>query len=89
MWLIIAALVGLVLLLWGVWRLTDHFPSRYRRFGIGEIQEAIDARFGRFGPFWRQRYHQDIEQVENAQTAGRNDPCPCGSGKKYKRCHGR
>jgi preprotein translocase subunit SecA len=21
-------------------------------------------------------------------TAGRNDPCPCGSGKKYKKCHG-
>jgi hypothetical protein len=21
-------------------------------------------------------------------TAGRNDPCPCGSGRKYKRCHG-
>lgn len=21
-------------------------------------------------------------------TAGRNDPCPCGSGKKFKRCHG-
>ncbi len=20
---------------------------------------------------------------------GRNDPCPCGSGKKFKRCHGR
>ena len=20
------------------------------------------------------------------QTAGRNDPCPCGSGKKYKKC---
>jgi len=20
--------------------------------------------------------------------AGRNDPCPCGSGKKFKRCHG-
>ncbi|MDE2765178.1 MAG: SEC-C metal-binding domain-containing protein [Chloroflexota bacterium] len=19
---------------------------------------------------------------------GRNEPCPCGSGKKYKRCHG-
>ncbi|MGA1224907.1 MAG: SEC-C metal-binding domain-containing protein, partial [Phycisphaerales bacterium] len=19
---------------------------------------------------------------------GRNDPCPCGSGKKYKHCHG-
>jgi len=23
-----------------------------------------------------------------AQAIGRNDPCPCGSGKKYKRCHG-
>jgi len=21
-------------------------------------------------------------------TVGRNEPCPCGSGKKYKRCHG-
>lgn len=21
------------------------------------------------------------------QRAGRNDPCPCGSGKKFKRCH--
>lgn len=23
------------------------------------------------------------------QNVGRNDPCPCGSGKKYKKCHGR
>jgi preprotein translocase subunit SecA len=25
----------------------------------------------------------------NEQKTGRNDPCPCGSGKKYKRCHGK
>ena len=24
----------------------------------------------------------------NEYMAGRNEPCPCGSGKKYKRCHG-
>ncbi len=24
----------------------------------------------------------------NAKDVGRNDPCPCGSGKKYKKCHG-
>ncbi len=24
----------------------------------------------------------------SAPTVGRNDPCPCGSGKKYKKCHG-
>ena len=23
------------------------------------------------------------------QNVGRNDPCPCGSGKKYKNCHGK
>ena len=26
--------------------------------------------------------------VAAAQQAGRNDPCPCGSGRKYKHCHG-
>lgn len=24
--------------------------------------------------------------MENARNAGRNDPCPCGSGLKYKKC---
>ncbi len=27
--------------------------------------------------------------VRYGQKVGRNDPCPCGSGKKYKQCHGR
>ena len=27
--------------------------------------------------------------VRQGQKVGRNDPCPCGSGKKYKHCHGR
>ncbi|HSR01404.1 MAG TPA: SEC-C metal-binding domain-containing protein, partial [Methylophilaceae bacterium] len=26
--------------------------------------------------------------VREGQKIGRNDPCPCGSGKKYKQCHG-
>ncbi|MFH0992953.1 MAG: preprotein translocase subunit SecA [bacterium] len=28
------------------------------------------------------------QPVRVAKTIGRNDPCPCGSGKKYKYCHG-
>ncbi len=28
-------------------------------------------------------------QVNTVPKVGRNDPCPCGSGKKYKQCHGR
>ena len=27
--------------------------------------------------------------VREGQKIGRNDPCPCGSGKKYKQCHGK
>jgi len=27
--------------------------------------------------------------VRDEQKVGRNDPCPCGSGKKYKHCHGK
>jgi hypothetical protein len=40
--------------------------------------------------------YQDDDDEEPVQTirrtepkTGRNDPCPCGSGKKYKHCHGR
>ncbi len=30
----------------------------------------------------------DQKQAISEKKAGRNDPCPCGSGKKYKKCHG-
>jgi preprotein translocase subunit SecA len=29
------------------------------------------------------------QPVKAVKKVGRNDPCPCGSGKKYKKCHGR
>jgi preprotein translocase subunit SecA len=31
---------------------------------------------------------QRVQQIRVAPKIGRNDPCPCGSGKKYKNCHG-
>jgi len=30
-----------------------------------------------------------VEPIHSGKTAGRNDPCPCGSGKKYKKCCGK
>ena len=42
-------------------------------------QQAIDSS--------RQQAKQMPVHVE--KKVGRNDPCPCGSGKKYKNCHGR
>ncbi len=35
-----------------------------------------------------ERLLNPLEPVRAAPTPGRNDPCLCGSGKKYKRCHG-
>ncbi|MDZ4810621.1 MAG: SEC-C metal-binding domain-containing protein, partial [Bacteroidota bacterium] len=29
------------------------------------------------------------EPIKVGPKVGRNDPCPCGSGKKYKQCHGK
>ena len=31
---------------------------------------------------------QEAPVVRNERKVGRNEPCPCGSGKKYKQCHG-
>ena len=36
-----------------------------------------------------QRPVEKTMPVKNGPRVGRNDPCPCGSGKKYKNCHGR
>ena len=35
------------------------------------------------------REQQKHEPVRAQKMPGRNDPCPCGSGKKFKNCHGR
>jgi preprotein translocase subunit SecA len=42
-----------------------------------EAEEGVDADNPSATPF-----------VREAPKVGRNDPCPCGSGKKYKQCHG-
>jgi uncharacterized protein YecA (UPF0149 family) len=53
--------------------------SRPMQAAIEAFDAAIDGRRPgeRRGPL-----------VREAPKVGRNDPCPCGSGQKYKRCHG-
>lgn len=39
--------------------------------------------------YWKPRRKSAVQTVQrDAPKTGRNDPCPCGSGKKYKNCHG-
>ncbi len=35
------------------------------------------------------RAQQPLQPIVREKLPGRNDPCPCGSGKKFKNCHGR
>jgi preprotein translocase subunit SecA len=51
-------------------------------YGASEQQQAVENS--------QSDGNGKIEPIRNAgQRVGRNDPCPCGSGKKYKHCHGR
>ena len=35
------------------------------------------------------RQQQPTQPIRVDKLPGRNEPCPCGSGKKFKQCHGR
>lgn len=37
----------------------------------------------------RRQQPAKVQPVRSEKTVGRNDPCPCGSGKKFKQCHGK
>ncbi len=39
-------------------------------------------------PQWRGR-GGEVQESTDVPVVGRNDPCPCGRGKKYQYCHGR
>ena len=41
-------------------------------------------------PQWKEIYsEEELKRLYKEQKVGRNDPCPCGSGKKYKKCCGK
>lgn len=57
------------------------------------VQFALDERLRlhNLDPVFAAESEEDEPEPEPASTpakVGRNDPCPCGSGKKYKKCHG-
>lgn len=59
-----------------------HFQAIYRlNPGWGYLQER--SQFVRENGRW---YYLDGEPHEGILKPGRNDPCPCGSGRKFKAC---
>lgn len=57
-----------------------HVPMEYQHAEVSSLAEAEPAE----GDETRQETF-----VREGRKVGRNEPCPCGSGKKYKQCHGR
>ncbi|MDT8068174.1 MAG: preprotein translocase subunit SecA [Terriglobia bacterium] len=57
----------------------DEIEREFQRKKRRELEQAKMAGSGD---------QQPVQQVVRGDKVGRNDPCPCGSGKKYKKCHG-
>ncbi|MBU5669330.1 preprotein translocase subunit SecA [Peptoniphilus sp. MSJ-1] len=53
-------------------------PEKVERVKVAKEVETVNPDDGKKKPF-----------VRKDKKVGRNDPCPCGSGKKYKNCHGK
>jgi SEC-C motif-containing protein len=68
------------------------FIARFRKKGGGEEQTHREkALFNKIGGAWfYDGYVPNKGQTIRRETpkTGRNDPCPCGSGKKFKKCCG-
>jgi preprotein translocase subunit SecA len=67
-------------------------PPRMVSTSADELEEAFMRRKRRELEQARMAGAGDAQQVQQVvrsqEKVGRNDPCPCGSGKKFKKCHG-
>ena len=67
-------------------------PPRAVATSVDEIEEAFQRKKRRELEQARMAGSGDLQPVQQvvrgSAKIGRNDPCPCGSGKKYKKCHG-
>ena len=55
---------------------------------IHDMLDGVQDVFAFFAPARRKALAPRPIRRDAAQQVGRNDPCPCGSGRKYKQCHG-
>jgi preprotein translocase subunit SecA len=69
-----------------------HHPPRLVATSADDLEEAFMRRKRRELEQARMAGAGDVQPVQQVVRAqekvGRNDPCPCGSGKKFKKCHG-
>ena len=69
---------------------TVEFKAKY----VASGQSVVHHELSDFKKIENKWYFQDGKILRNSvkrdgPKVGRNDPCPCGSGKKFKKCHGK
>lgn len=62
-------------------------PESEEREIMAEMREALPDQVLANRRFWFEHRIPDTIRRDGPKV-GRNDPCPCGSGRKYKNCHG-
>ena len=71
-----------------IWRFAFYggvdFGGDSRVPGASSLAVAFTGR----SKFIQNLRYRDFQRNQKAQKVGRNAPCPCGSGKKHKKCHG-
>ena len=54
---------------------------------VADIRESLADHLQNVRTYWFDKARPETVRREGPKV-GRNDPCPCGSGRKYKNCHG-
>ncbi len=65
------------------------YVARLERHYAMVKQAAADPDHPAYAALRRAATGEGLDEGQQFPPVGRNDPCPCGSGLKYKQCHGR
>ena len=68
---------------------TDYSQVTAGRADIPEVVQARRPEGQGSEPGQQDAPQQRVQPVRVDKKVGRNEPCPCGSGKKFKQCHGK
>jgi len=84
------------------WKNEEDFFYKKSSINLKTLRKAVEERYPEIYRKLKTRHHKlktlytickkgngFSPQLVSKKEVGRNDPCPCGSGKKYKKCCGR
>jgi len=68
--------------------ISDRFTKKERKQKLSELAKRARSKDDVAAEEKLLKDSKKTEPLRAAEAVGRNDPCPCGSGKKHKKCCG-